>query len=189
MNHTCVFCVSNYHLACYCTWSYPTTSRDKRIRTPGLPHPKGALCQPELYPCVAPAVRRGGNRASSGYGRNRTCCAPRVRVYDPVRPVPLRRVPASAFKVRRGPARRRGLEPLTFGFGDRCSTTELPLHALTLVRPKRPPGKDRARTRTGASGPATRCLATRPRDHCRHDGYEPPPPLAGPPGIEPGPPP
>ena len=60
LNHTCVFCVSNYHLPCSAYLSYPTISREGGNRTRNLRLPMPARSQRELHPqCVAIRPRGG----------------------------------------------------------------------------------------------------------------------------------
>jgi hypothetical protein len=98
--------------------SYPTPSREGGSRTRDLRLPKPARFQLRYLPALLRPTNeaKSSSRAYSGYGRNRTCCAPGVRIYSPVRPVPLRRVPSSAIKVRRATstASRTRTPPLRF---------------------------------------------------------------------------
>jgi hypothetical protein len=63
LNHTCVFCVSNYHLPCSAYLSYPTISREGGTRTRNLRLPMPARSQlrhlPSRGETISPSGRRG----------------------------------------------------------------------------------------------------------------------------------
>jgi hypothetical protein len=129
LNHTCVFCVSNYDLACSSRLSYPTNSREGGNRTRDLRLPTPARCPLRYLPIHLPIRERRSPRVDA-------------EGLEPPKPKGIAFTARSRYLIwidvqtTRRPRRpgyqrdRKESNPRQRGFGSRCSATELPSHTL-----------------------------------------------------------